>query len=201
MEQNWQRAVENFFSRRAAQYTLASSRGIWAKFRRRELNAVKAALSLEAELRVLEVGCGDGYYFRQLGSLACSWDALDSSPQMVAAARSIGLEAHLQDIHSIQLSGAYDRILAAGVLEFVQDPILALVELNRMCGISGKIVLLLPKQDFVGFLYAVWHRMLGCPTHYFSFKNLETLVDRSGLKIEARFNATPISHCLRLIKK
>ena len=70
--------------------------------------------------RVLDVGCGAGALARRLAAVVPQVDAVDRSPDMVAAARSAApphLRVHLADALSADLpEGAYDAVISSAVL-------------------------------------------------------------------------------------
>jgi SAM-dependent methyltransferase len=70
--------------------------------------------------RVLDVGCGAGALARRLAAVIPQVDAVDRSPDMVAAARSVApahLTVHLADVLSADLpEGVYDAVISSAVL-------------------------------------------------------------------------------------
>ncbi len=115
--------------------------------RRREL--VRAALGARAGDRVLDVGCGPGFYVTELlevvgrdGSLV----GVDASADMlaVAAKRAEGhanVEFHEADATSLPVADAsVDRALAVQVLEHVRDIPAALAEMRRALRPGGRVL-------------------------------------------------------------
>lgn len=115
--------------------------------RRREL--VRAALGARSGDRVLDVGCGPGFYVRELlevvgpdGSVV----GVDASADMlaVAAKRAEGrgkVEFHEADATSLPvLDASFERALSVQVLEYVQDVSAALGEIHRALRPGGRVV-------------------------------------------------------------
>jgi ubiquinone/menaquinone biosynthesis C-methylase UbiE len=115
--------------------------------RRREL--VRAALRAQAGDRVLDVGCGPGFYVTELlevvgrdGLIA----GVDGSADMlaVAAKRAEGhdnVEFHEADATSLPVPDAsFDRAMAVQVLEYVRDVSAALAELRRALRPGGRLL-------------------------------------------------------------
>ena len=115
--------------------------------RRREL--VSAALGAEAGDRVLDVGCGPGFYVTELlevvgrdGLIA----GVDASADMLAVAakragRHDNVEFHEADATSLPVADAsFDRALTVQVLEYVPDIPAALAELGRALRPGGRLV-------------------------------------------------------------
>jgi arsenite methyltransferase len=115
--------------------------------RRREL--VRAALGARTGDRVLDVGCGPGFYVTELlevvgrgGSIV----GVDGSADMlaVAARRAVGhdnVEFHEADATSLPVPDAsFDRALAVQVFEYVRDIPAALAELRRALRPGGRVL-------------------------------------------------------------
>jgi arsenite methyltransferase len=116
--------------------------------RRRQL--VYEALGAQPGDRVLDVGCGPGFYSRELldqvgpeGSVT----GIDQSPQMLAVARrrSEGfVNARFEEGDATSLpvpSDSFDRALSVQVLEYVADIPRALAEMHRALRPGGRVVI------------------------------------------------------------
>jgi arsenite methyltransferase len=116
--------------------------------RRRRL--VYEALGAEPGDRILDVGCGPGFYASELldqvgpeGSVV----GLDASPQMlaVAAHRSEGrpnVDFHQADATSLPVEDAsFDRAVCVQVLEYVSDVEAGLREIHRALRPGGRAVI------------------------------------------------------------
>jgi arsenite methyltransferase len=115
--------------------------------RRREL--VRAALGARAGDRVLDVGCGPGFYVAELLEVV-GRDGLvagvDVSADMlaVAAKRAEGhdnVEFYEADATALPVAAAsFDRALSVQVLEYVEDVSAALGELRRALRPGGRVL-------------------------------------------------------------
>ncbi|MGH2741317.1 MAG: methyltransferase domain-containing protein [Thermoleophilaceae bacterium] len=116
--------------------------------RRRKL--VYDALGAVPGERILDVGCGPGFYTRELldqvdpdGAVA----GVDSSPQMLAVAerRCEGRENvtfHEGDATALPVdSESFDRALCVQVLEYVEDAAATLTEMHRALRPGGRVVI------------------------------------------------------------
>jgi arsenite methyltransferase len=116
--------------------------------RRRRL--VRAALAAAPGERILDVGCGPGFYCAELlqevgprGSIV----GLDSSPHMLdlAARRCEGLgnvEFHQANATSLPVADeSVDGAICVQVLEYVPDVAAALAELRRALRSGGRVVI------------------------------------------------------------
>jgi arsenite methyltransferase len=115
--------------------------------RRRRL--VYQALAAEPGERILDVGCGPGFYVSELldqvgpdGSVV----GVDASPQMlaVAAHRSEGrpnVSFHQSDATSLPVEDAgFDRVVCVQVLEYVSEVEAALRDIHRVLRPGGRAV-------------------------------------------------------------
>jgi arsenite methyltransferase len=115
--------------------------------RRREL--VRAALGAQAGDRVLDVGCGPGFYVTELLDVVGPNGlvvGVDVSADMlaVAAQRAEGhdnVELHEADATGLPVpDGSFDRALSVQVLEYVRDVPAALAEMRRALRPGGRVV-------------------------------------------------------------
>ena len=115
--------------------------------RRREL--VRAALGARSGDRILDVGCGPGFYITELleavgreGAVA----GVDISADMlaVAAKRATGhgnVEFHEADATSLPVPDAsFERAVCVQVLEYVRDVPAALAEMHRVLRPGGRML-------------------------------------------------------------
>lgn len=115
--------------------------------RRRAL--IRDALGAQAGERILDVGCGPGFYVAELleevgpgGRVV----GIDSSPAMlaVAARRCEGhanVAFHESEVGSLPVEDAgFDRALCVQVLEYVRDVPAALAEMHRALQTGGRLL-------------------------------------------------------------
>lgn len=80
-------------------------------------------LAPRAGERVLDVGCGDGMLTVKLVELGCDVVGIDSSPDMVAAARQRGVDARLLDAVNLashaELAGSFDAVFSNAALHWM----------------------------------------------------------------------------------
>jgi arsenite methyltransferase len=115
--------------------------------RRREL--VRAALGARSGDRVLDVGCGPGFYVTELLEAVGRHGlvvGVDGSADMlaVAAKRAEGhdnVEFHEADATALPVpDGSFDRALSVQVLEYVRDVPAALAEMRRALRPRGRVL-------------------------------------------------------------
>jgi ubiquinone/menaquinone biosynthesis C-methylase UbiE len=115
--------------------------------RRRAL--VRQALAVRAGERVLDVGCGPGFFVEELLNEVGPGGAvvgIDASPQMLAAAaqrcaQHANVDFREGDATALPVEEAgFDAALCVQVLEYVADPTAALTQMHRALRPGGRVV-------------------------------------------------------------
>lgn len=101
-----------------------------------------AAVAEVAPERVLEVGCGPGYFAERVGrELGAHVVALDLSPRMVELARERGVDARVGDVQDLPYADReFDCAVANWMLYHVSDLERGLAELARVLRPGGRLV-------------------------------------------------------------
>jgi 2-polyprenyl-3-methyl-5-hydroxy-6-metoxy-1,4-benzoquinol methylase len=189
-----------YFERKAPGYLKACGRGLWGRLKAAEWEAVRACLELSPGLTVLDAGCGPGYYSLRLREAGAEVRGMDLSPAMLAEYRALDFEGEEASLETFRSDARYDRILAAGVLEFVDDPATALRNLAGLLKDGGLLVCLIPAAGLPGAAYAAAHRLLGCPARVRVTGSYTALAAACGLRTAKTAKATPLSLALAFRK-
>lgn len=72
--------------------------------------------------RILDVGCGDGVLTAQLVELGCVVVGVDGSAEQIAAARKLGLDAHVVDGQSLTFENEFDAVFSNAALHWMKRP-------------------------------------------------------------------------------
>lgn len=157
--------------------------------------------------RVLDLGCGGGYFLnlcRQLGAMV---QGIEPSPHGATIARGQGIpvfEGTLDDFISEHGTERFDIITSHHVLEHVPDPVGTLAKLRSLLANGGLMKIMVPNaaSPFARKLGADWHSVdLPIHLHQFSEKSLVKAADLAGLStIDVGTVSLPagIAHSLQL---
>jgi SAM-dependent methyltransferase len=120
-----------------------------------ERPAMLALLPDVAGARVLDAGCGDGWYAEQLVARGARVTAVDASPRMVEhARRRLGpaVEVRTADLGQPLdfADGSFDGIVSALALEHVRDWDAVLAELRRVLAPGGWLLFSAQHPAFTG---------------------------------------------------
>jgi SAM-dependent methyltransferase len=71
--------------------------------------------------RILDLGCGDGALTEKLVALGAQVVGVDSSEDMIAAARKRGLDARVEDARALPFENEFDAVFSSAVLHWIKD--------------------------------------------------------------------------------
>jgi ubiquinone/menaquinone biosynthesis C-methylase UbiE len=191
-----------YFEKRAPAYREKSGRALWNVFRKLEFAAVGKLLALHNGERLLDLGCGAGFYaagFKK--SFALEILAVDCSPAMLREVAAQDIPTWLGRAEDIPEGRRFDKILAAGMMEFVEDPAKVFAKCARLLEPGGKLVILIPTAGWRGFLYRAVHEWRGCPAFIRSRKEYARLAMVSGFAMHTFNVCTPISMALEFRRR
>ncbi|GIX14976.1 MAG: methyltransferase type 11 [Paracoccaceae bacterium] len=90
--------------------------------------------------RILDLGCGDGVLTARIAALGARVLGVDSSPDMIAAARARGVEARLADAHALDFCGEFDAVFSNAALHWMTDPDRVIAGVARALVRGGRFV-------------------------------------------------------------
>jgi SAM-dependent methyltransferase len=70
---------------------------------------------------ILDIGCGDGFLSRRIAEAGARVVGIDASPDMVAAARAAGIDAHVADAQQLVYQAAFDAVFSNAALHWMPD--------------------------------------------------------------------------------
>jgi len=91
--------------------------------------------------RILDLGCGDGVLTEKLAAAGAELVGVDSSPEMIEAARQRGLDARLMDAASLPFDHEFDAVFSNAVLHWIKnDPDAVIAGVRRALKPGGRFV-------------------------------------------------------------
>jgi 2-polyprenyl-3-methyl-5-hydroxy-6-metoxy-1,4-benzoquinol methylase len=175
----------------------------YARWRASSLGATTDRLEGEALLtmagdlrgqRVLDVGCGDGFFTTAMWQRGATVIGADLSAEMLAAARHRA-ESHGAQIMWVRAAeehlpfrpGEFDVVMAVTVLCFISDPQHAVREMARALRPQGRLLL---GELGEWSLWAIWRRLRGWfgvqrwrAAHFFTLSEMRQLTEGAGLRL------------------
>jgi SAM-dependent methyltransferase len=97
-------------------------------------------LAPKAGERILDLGCGDGVLTEKLAGLGCSVVGVDAAPDMIAAARTRGLDARVMDGESLAFEHEFDAVFSNAALHWMRRPATVIAGVKRALRPGGRFV-------------------------------------------------------------
>lgn len=88
--------------------------------------------------RILDIGCGEGTLTRKIVDRGASVLGIDNSPEMIAAARSAGIDAVLMDAADMPFSAEFDAAFSNATLHWVLEKEQAARAIFRSLNAGGR---------------------------------------------------------------
>lgn len=90
--------------------------------------------------RILDLGCGDGVLTRELAERGALVVGVDSSPEMVQAARALGVDARVMDGEELTFDNEFDAVFSNAALHWMKRPDRVLAGVRRALKLGGRFV-------------------------------------------------------------
>lgn len=179
--------VGKYYKLVASDYANKFSHGPLGWLRTCESKALLKTIPDIIDKNVLELGCGTGYYTKQLIEFAPkSITAVDLEQSMLDNlpddSRIIPV---CSDVNSLELKTKFDFILSAGMLEFVSSPSQVLALADSLIAPDGKFVVLVPTRTISGFLYKMYHKRNGIKINLFEINKFKLTAKHTGWHVES----------------
>ena len=174
----------------------------WYRGRRLIVRSELGHLSLPAQARILDAGCGSGRTLEDLVAYGTvSGLEIDPDAAQVAASRDCG-EVKVGRLEELPWEdGSFDLITCLDVLEHVPDDRRALAELRRVCRAGGWLLLTVPAYQ------ALWSLHDAANHHYrrYSRRGLRLAALEAGWRLGrmTSFNSflLPLAAAVRLAQR
>ena len=98
------------------------------------------ALNPKAGERILDLGCGDGYLTQRLAASSAIVVGVDTSPQMVAAAKERGVDARCVSGEALPFDRQFDAVFSNAALHWMRDQDAVFQGVHRALKPGGRFV-------------------------------------------------------------
>ena len=117
-------------------------------------------LNPQAGERILDLGCGDGALTLKLKGLGCEVVGVDSSPNLIQAAQTLGLDARLMDGQNLQFKAEFDAVLTNAALHWMKQPDAVIQGVGKALKPGGRFVGEFGGRDNVSAIETALHTAL-----------------------------------------
>ena len=90
--------------------------------------------------RILDLGCGDGVLTEKIIAAGADVVAVDAAPDMVAAARARGIDAHVMAGQKLTFDNEFDAVFSNAALHWMRPPEAVLAGVRRALKPGGRFV-------------------------------------------------------------
>lgn len=189
-----QALVDRYFTSKAAKYGQNRLNLFWTITR---FLGSKKVFKLAGDLdgkKCLDVGCGTGFYSKlMIENGAAHVSCVDRNSAMLAQINHpqiVKIEASAEDFVT---PTTYDFVLLAGVLEFLENPEVALENSFSHAKRGARLVALIPNTRILGELYGFFHRTHGFNVNLFTAPSFKRMLAETGWSLEVSEYAPPFS--------
>src|ERR1700678_3468685 len=98
------------------------------------------ALQPKAGERILDLGCGDGFLTQRIAESGATMVGVDSSPQMIAAAKERGVDARYASGEALPFDQEFDAVFSNAALHWMRDQDAVLEGVYRALKPGGRFV-------------------------------------------------------------
>jgi 2-polyprenyl-3-methyl-5-hydroxy-6-metoxy-1,4-benzoquinol methylase len=136
-------------------------------------------------MRVLELGCGNGYLLKELNKRGATCYGLEPGPQIHDVIESNQEIEIIKDFFpSPKIEGDFDLILHFNVLEHLEDPVKMLIKQAELLKLNGKIIIGVPNCEpnlRTGDISIFMHEHF----NYFTRDSFNCIAIESGLVVDS----------------
>jgi trans-aconitate methyltransferase len=188
-----------YFNNKSGKYTQSSASTFWCWQREREAAAVDLLMGPAAKQVILDLGCGTGYYTRHFLERGASHiAAVDFSLAMISGLLEANVTGIVEDATKLKMDVQFNKIICAGLLEFVDSSYDTLRTARHLIRPEGRMVCVLPPDNWAGRLYRNFHRCHGIEIRLFAQSAFEYVCRETGWSIDDYRPVFPYTEVYRL---
>lgn len=149
----------------------------------------------QAEGRVLDIGCGNGYFLLPLTQKGCEVYGIETNPKSVKICKEMGLNVFCTTLEEAKFPDEFfDTVIMSQVIEHLPSPKNSLKEIRRILKRGGKLYIFCPNAEsylskFFGKYWHGWH----IPFHFYAFteETIQKFAEQTGLVVKKTKAVTP----------
>lgn len=157
-------------------------------------NYVDEILAKTSE-RVLDIGCGQGYFLQSLKAMGLDTYGVEINHQLVEICQELGLNVFHGSLEEIRFSdNFFNTIIMSQIIEHLPSPKKTLKEVFRVLKPSGKVFIYCPNANsYLSRLFGKYWHGWHLPFHFYAFTKdtIEKLAVETGFKINRISTITP----------
>lgn len=142
--------------------------------------------------RILDLGCGDGALTVKLAGYGCEVVAVDSSPEMIEAAKALGLDARIVDGQELPFEREFDAVFTNAALHWMKNPAAVIAGVERALKPGGRFVGEFGGRGNVAAIVAAVESALGsrglyseCPWYFPGAEEYSKLLEENGFSVQS----------------
>jgi len=140
---------------------------------------------------LIDVGCGAGFYSLAAKKAGMKVWAVDASPGMVLRLQDKVDFTEVVDVETMDFDTKFDRVVCAGVLDFVFNPEKAFRNLCTLVAPGGRLIVLSPRKGLGGLFYRVEKHFFGIHINLYTLDWLRKIAEENGLVLRAHEHPLP----------
>ncbi len=157
------------------------------------------ALNPQAGETILDLGCGDGFLTQRIAQSGATVVAVDSSPEMIAAAQARGVDARLASAEKLNFNQEFHAVFSNAALHWMADQDAVLANVRRALKPGGRFVAELGGHGNIAAIRVAFLAVLTArgiaqerieSNYFFSVAEYRTLLERQGFLVE-QISLTP----------
>jgi trans-aconitate methyltransferase len=98
---------------------------------------------------ILDLGCGDGVLTKRIADLGCQVVGVDSSPELVASARGLGLHVVESDAADMVFDAQFDAVFSNGALHWMKNADAVIKRVANALRSEGRFVAAMGGHDSI----------------------------------------------------
>ena len=163
------------------------------EYRKRRFGGERASivqgLFPDVNRRVLDVGCGWGYFLAALQDLGFECQGIElSKPVAEMARKTYGLNVVTVPVEEFRPEAKFDLVSLFGVIEHLEKPIRVIEQCRELLADSGFILIFTPNYESVAVkVQGEGANMIypGQHLHHFTRRSIEKLAESAGMTLHA----------------